>query len=66
MNGGSLSAAMRERCPQPSKHRYLDKTTALAQAGSILDRRKSKKHGSKELRPYRCRCGFWHLSSQAS
>ena len=55
----------------PRKHRYLDETTARAQAAclteriSIDSRRRGKKdRPSRVLAPYKCPdCPFWHLTT---
>lgn len=43
-------------CPTPAKSRYATQTAA-AQAG-----RRSVIAVGRHLRPYECRCGWWHLT----
>ena len=54
--------ALRETCPKPDKHRYLNESTALVQAARLVRRRSAK----GALYPYLCRCGFWHLTSRGA
>jgi len=67
VSGDPLTTAMLDRCPNPEKRRYLDEATALSQASNLprlkrwIEKRRKKGAG---LRPYRCQCGFWHLTSR--
>ena len=67
MSSDPLTAAMLERCPHPEKNRYLDEATAISQASNLPRMKRWIEKRSKKglaLHPYRCRCGFWHLSSR--
>lgn len=51
-------------CPTPQKRSWNSKSQADQALGSIW--RKSFKNGPGPLpsRPYKCKCGLWHLTSK--
>lgn len=47
------------RCPRPEKIPYRSRD----EVKQLL--RRSKALGGKNLRPYHCECGAWHVTSQS-
>lgn len=54
-------ASVLSACPHPEKRRYLDEATAERQASSLRGR--GPKRRVKPARAYRCRCGFFHVTT---